>query len=403
MTKKRAAIYVRTSSEAQAGEGRTSPKTQEADCRALAEREGYEIVAVVRDLKKYRNAKGQQVEPSGSRLDRPGFQKILALARAGEIDIIMAWHLNRLVRGHYPIAELYELHQEVPELDIVLAQGGFDWHHFGLLGSIAHMEREDMKIRLRRARLESARRGVRQGGPPPFGYERDAAGIVVSHPDETAALLRLFELYASGATHKRILATLDAEKHFPRSGKRWARGTLISILARASKYNDGVFPYEFDDERFESIFDPILPDELFLRVASRQEAGRAHRPKWAHKLPALCRGLLYDGCGVHREWKMILQWRGRPAGSVYRCAVGKNHYLEGLADTHVGSIGMQKMDRFVWDAVTERYFDPERARAQVKAEMEAIQNGQPDQEAELAKIDKLLGAHDEKRQEYLRL
>ena len=41
--------------------------------------------------------------------------------------------------------------------------------------------------------------------------------------------------------------------------------------------------------------------------------------------------------------------------------------------------------------------------AQINAEVEAIQSGQVDYDADLAKIDKVLGAHDEKRQEYLRL
>ena len=41
---KRAAIYVRVSTEKQAD--RVSPEAQEADCRALAERQGYTVTAV---------------------------------------------------------------------------------------------------------------------------------------------------------------------------------------------------------------------------------------------------------------------------------------------------------------------------------------------------------------------
>ena len=69
---KRAAIYVRVSTEKQAktkdGDGqeaeeKESPQAQERDCRALAERQGYIVVAVYRDTEKYRVGK-KLVEPS---------------------------------------------------------------------------------------------------------------------------------------------------------------------------------------------------------------------------------------------------------------------------------------------------------------------------------------------------
>src|SRR3982750_2674337 len=44
---KRAAIYVRTSTERQAE--KVSPEAQEADCKALCERQGYQVVEVYRD------------------------------------------------------------------------------------------------------------------------------------------------------------------------------------------------------------------------------------------------------------------------------------------------------------------------------------------------------------------
>jgi len=94
---KRAAIYIRVSSEKQAD--RVSPEAQEADCRALAEKQGYIVVAVYRDTTKYRVGK-TLVEPSGTRADRPALRAMLSDARMGRFDVILAWREDRLYRGY---------------------------------------------------------------------------------------------------------------------------------------------------------------------------------------------------------------------------------------------------------------------------------------------------------------
>lgn len=100
---KRAAIYVRVSSERQAGEDRVSPQSQLADCREHCEKRGYRIMAEISDIKKYRS-KGRLANPSGTRKDRPGYLELLRMARDGEIDVIVALEgrppVPRVVRSH---------------------------------------------------------------------------------------------------------------------------------------------------------------------------------------------------------------------------------------------------------------------------------------------------------------
>jgi DNA invertase Pin-like site-specific DNA recombinase len=85
---RRAAIYIRTSSEVQ-GE-KSSPGEQEADCRHLAQENGLTVVRVYRDVEKYRVG-NKLVEPSGSRSDRPGLLAMLKDASRDEFDVIVAW------------------------------------------------------------------------------------------------------------------------------------------------------------------------------------------------------------------------------------------------------------------------------------------------------------------------
>ena len=93
---KRAGIYIRTSSERQ-GE-KVSPWAQEDDSRAYYEANGYLVVDVYKDIKRYRS-KGKMVEPSGTRHDRPEFKRMLKDTDEGVFDILIAWREDRLYRG----------------------------------------------------------------------------------------------------------------------------------------------------------------------------------------------------------------------------------------------------------------------------------------------------------------
>ena len=93
---RKAGIYIRTSSEAQ-GE-KASPSEQEADCQPLAKEKELTVVHVYRAIEKYR-VKNKLVEPSGSRVDRPGLLAMLKDAFKSGFDVILAWREDRLYRG----------------------------------------------------------------------------------------------------------------------------------------------------------------------------------------------------------------------------------------------------------------------------------------------------------------
>jgi DNA invertase Pin-like site-specific DNA recombinase len=61
---------------------------------------GYVVVARFVDCEKYRS-KGKLVQPSGERKDRPQYSAMLAAAKRGEFEVIVAWKEDRLYRGMY--------------------------------------------------------------------------------------------------------------------------------------------------------------------------------------------------------------------------------------------------------------------------------------------------------------
>jgi site-specific DNA recombinase len=83
----RASIYCRISKD-RVGAG-LGVATQEADCRELASKLGWDVVTVHTD--------NDISAHSGRR--RPGYEALLDQIRAGDINAVIAWHTDRLHRS----------------------------------------------------------------------------------------------------------------------------------------------------------------------------------------------------------------------------------------------------------------------------------------------------------------
>jgi site-specific DNA recombinase len=84
--RRRVAIYTRTA--ARDPISADALKEQEQVCRSFATKQGWDVVAVYADH-----------GFSGTRADRPGLQRLLEVARMGEVDTIVVMTRDRLARS----------------------------------------------------------------------------------------------------------------------------------------------------------------------------------------------------------------------------------------------------------------------------------------------------------------
>src|SRR5215211_6657549 len=89
------AIYIRVSSTGQ--EDGYSLETQEARCRSHAEELGLTVVAVFRD-----------VHTGAEWRERPGLTQLREAVRQGEVNVVLAFALDRLSRKQAHLAILAE-------------------------------------------------------------------------------------------------------------------------------------------------------------------------------------------------------------------------------------------------------------------------------------------------------
>ncbi|HEV8425302.1 MAG TPA: recombinase family protein, partial [Actinomycetes bacterium] len=199
---------------------RLGVERQVPPCRELASRKGWTVVEPVyedNDLSAF----------SGKR--RPGYEQLLADAKAGRINVIVAWHADRLTRqpieneGLIQLAERHgiQLATVTGEHDLATPSGRL---HFRMLGSIARYESEHRAERLRLKFQEQARAGrPNGGGVRPFGFELDK--LTVDEPE--AALLRdAAERLLAGEGLHAVLRDWWTHGVVTPAGNRWSSTSL---------------------------------------------------------------------------------------------------------------------------------------------------------------------------------
>jgi len=176
---KRAVIYVRISLD-KSGEGAANER-QEERCRGLALARGWDVVSVIDDT-----ISASKVKAS----ERPGWRKVLAMIEAGEVDVVVAYHLDRITRTMIDLEELILLAVD-RGVGVATASGDIDLTTdtgrmvARILAAVARQEVERKGDRQVEAARQRAREGKPQWSTRPFGYERDG-----SLREEEAALVR---------------------------------------------------------------------------------------------------------------------------------------------------------------------------------------------------------------------
>lgn len=227
----RAAIYVRISDD-KAGQG-LGVERQREDCLALVERNGWQLVDVFDD----NDISAFSGKP------RPGYLAMNERIAAGEVDVVVAWHPDRLHRN------LAELVTWVPMLNearaTVATVTGGDYKletpdgrmTAYLAGIIAARESEHKRERVRRTMRQNAELGKAHGQTRTYGLrgERLATGghsweIV---EDEAAVIREAAERVLSGEAMLAIVRDLNRREILSAKGKAWSVSALRTILLSA--------------------------------------------------------------------------------------------------------------------------------------------------------------------------
>lgn len=218
-----AAIYARISRDREgAGLG---VERQEADCRALAERLGWDVVAVYvdNDISAYSGA------------PRPEYRAMLDAVRAGQVQGVLAWHTDRLHRRateleeFVTVAEAHHLQVQTVTAGMVDLSSASGRMIARMLGAAAQHEVDHARERMKRAKTQMVIDGKYRGGPRPYGYE--PGGMVVREV-EAAVIREATKAVLAGRTLAGIARDLNERGLKTSAGREWTYARLKEMLVR---------------------------------------------------------------------------------------------------------------------------------------------------------------------------
>lgn len=280
---------------------------------------------------------------SGGNMERPALKKLIADIKAGKIQTVVVYKIDRLTRSLMDFSKLVEVFDEHDVTFVSVTQSFNTTTSMGrltlnMLLSFAQFEREVTSERIRDKIAASKKRGMWMGGFPPLGYERIDKKLL-PHPEDRKTVQFIFEEYLKCGSVRRLKDIVyergfktpvrTSKKGRMYGGADLSRGHLYQILGNPLY----VGKVRHKGEIYDGLHDGIIDEELFDAAQKQLSANTPDRKNASVKSGSLLKGLLYDCDGViysptytvkkgtrysYYISQNLIQYRDHPKGTMAR-------------------------------------------------------------------------------------
>ncbi|MCI8339438.1 MAG: recombinase family protein [Lachnospiraceae bacterium] len=385
------AIYVRQSLDKKDS---LSIEAQIEDCVTICKRNGWNTYKVYKD-------KGW----SAKNLERPSFQQLNQDVKAGLVETVVCYKIDRISRN---IRDLVNLIEDYNELGVhfisfadninTAAPGGMMMAT--LFGSLAQMEREAIITRVTDNYYYRCELGYWGGGPAPYGYrlkkiqENNQKHTVLEIDEKEAPVVRQFFTWylEPGATIFTILNRAQELGIKTRKGSAWTSRVMADLLSKplyapntmdiyhyykAQGVNVRIMPEQCDGSLSLNVFGKrergsstpkrsrpvsemtlaiakhvaIIDGDTFLRVQGKRKSSLQVTPRSGTSRSTILSGLVRCGmCG------RAMSPSGSRLGTKYFICSGKKNYAHGTCPSK--SIKVSLLESIVLDDLLAHLSDP---------------------------------------------
>jgi DNA invertase Pin-like site-specific DNA recombinase len=367
--------------------------TQFADCRAMAEREGWTVEGEYEDEAKsaYHGSRGDGLTRAKADAER--------LVAEGHEAVLVVQHSDRLARGDggREAAHLVEfsLWRAKSGVAIRSVQDDATWTtpmgHLipALMGERNYEDSRRKGLAVKAGMKRSAERGMHMGRAP-FGYRRQGPKLVIV-PAQATIVEKVFRDYVAGVSVRALAQALNKAELPTGTGGEWTRSAIGRMLANVA-YTGKVTARGDEGERtvVAAKHRAIVDDELWSRAQAIRAGALKRKPgRHADGQHLLVRGLLRcPRCG-----SAMIPRNARPrlSRAVYHCG-GRTERGREFCDQP--SVQREAIDGPFLEALLDSYVDIE-ATVQRIAERQdgaraAAREAITQREAEAAKIERAL-------------
>lgn len=274
------------------------------DCRALADKAGWTVVAEFED---------NDISASGGK-NRPAYERLKALMEAKAVDVVIVYAADRLHRNPRELEDWIDLAARTGINIHSVTNGTIDLSTpdgktmARVVTAFAAGEVAKTKARILRKHLELAEAGAWPGRKS-YGYT--AAGEVVE--EEAAVIREMAARVLHGEGYNDIARDLTARGIPTAQGAKWRAASIQGIL-KAPRIAG--FRVHHGEIAAKGQWDPIVSEETFAmlraKLASAQPEGKKRGGARKHLLTGL---LVCSKCGTG----MVKSVNGKTKKPSYRC------------------------------------------------------------------------------------
>ena len=243
---------------------------------------------------------------SGGNMDRPGLNALLADIKAGKVDIILLYKIDRLTRSLSDFARIVDILDNAGASFVSITQSFNTTTSMGrltlnMLLSFAQFEREVTGERIRDKIEASKKKGIWMGGPVPLGYDVIERKLI-ENKSEAKLVRHIMQRYLDLGSVKALTQELDHDGYRTKiqirtstankGGCAFRRGTIYHLLSNRIYLGEIVHKGKGYAGEHQPIISTQLWDQVQEALADRSQGGTSRSPaKW----PSLLIGMVIDG------------------------------------------------------------------------------------------------------------
>ena len=362
--KKIAGIYVRVSTEEQSREG-FSLKEQEERLKEFCNFKRYEIYKVYKDA-----------GISAKNDKRPAYQEMISDVKNKNINVIVAFKLDRLTRSVYDIEKLMKTVNDYEcDIDCMADESNTTTSNgrmvMRIMTSVSQNEIEKCSERTKFGMVGA----IKSGHIPnrtPLGFKRIDKKLV---PDLITkdVIVRVFDLYLEGKSHQTIANIYNKEKVLGKNN--WYDSTIQKILSNELYKGDFVNGKRTKHPTYyENVVDPIVSKEKWESCQYQKQRNARHYERTATYL--FTNKLKCSKCGCFLGGSATTKPNGKKY-YYYKCEHCKTYFNESDIET---SLFVLMNELVKEDELLNNYYTPF-----IKSKLE---NNQIDFDKQIKELDK---------------
>lgn len=318
--KKIAGIYVRVSTEEQSREG-FSLKEQEERLKEFCNFKRYEIYKIYKDA-----------GISAKNDKRPAYQEMMSDVKSKNINVIVAFKLDRLTRSVYDIEKLMKTVNDYEcDIDCMADESNTTTSNgrmvMRIMTSVSQNEIEKCSERTKFGMVGA----IKSGHIPnrtPLGFKRIDKKLV---PDLITkdVIVRVFDLYLEGKSHQTIANIYNKEKVLGKNN--WYDSTIQKILSNELYKGDFVNGKRTKHPTYyENVVEPIVSKEKWESCQYQKQRNARHYERTATYL--FTNKLKCSKCGCFLGGSATTKPNGKKY-YYYKCEHCKTYFNESDIET----------------------------------------------------------------------